>query len=64
MEIHFPPFNPERACLTIQTLGQDFIHSFIHSLSKYLGSSPGAPTLWPPDAKSRLIGKHPDAGKE
>ena len=39
-------------------------HSFIHSLSKYLGSSPGAPTLWPPDAKSRLIGKHPDAGKE
>ena len=22
-----------------------------------------APTLWPPDAKSRLIGKDPDAGK-
>ena len=23
-----------------------------------------APTLWPPDAKSRLIGKDPDAGKD
>ena len=22
-----------------------------------------APVLWPPDAKSRLIGKDPDAGK-
>ena len=22
-----------------------------------------APILWPPDVKSRLIGKHPDAGK-
>ena len=23
-----------------------------------------APTLWPPDAKSRLTGKDPDAGKD
>ena len=23
-----------------------------------------APTLWPPDVKSRLIGKDPDAGKD
>ena len=23
-----------------------------------------APILWPPDAKSRLIGKNPDAGKD
>ena len=23
-----------------------------------------APIIWPPDAKSRLIGKDPDAGKE
>ena len=23
-----------------------------------------APTLWPPDAKNRLIGKDPDAGKD
>ena len=23
-----------------------------------------APVLWPPDAKSRLIGKNPDAGKD
>ena len=23
-----------------------------------------APTLWPPDAKSRLIGRDPDAGKD
>ena len=23
-----------------------------------------APILWPPDAKSRLTGKHPDAGKD
>ena len=23
-----------------------------------------APVLWPPDAKSRLIGKDPDAGKD
>ena len=23
-----------------------------------------APKLWPPDAKSRLIGKDPDAGKD
>ena len=24
----------------------------------------GAPILWPPDAKSRLLGKDPDAGKD
>ena len=24
----------------------------------------GAPLLWPPDVKSQLIGKHPDAGKD
>jgi len=23
-----------------------------------------APILWPPDAKNRLTGKHPDAGKD
>ena len=23
-----------------------------------------APILWPPGAKSRLIGKHPDGGKD
>ena len=23
-----------------------------------------APTLWPPDTKSQLIGKDPDAGKD
>ena len=23
-----------------------------------------APILWPPDAKSQLIGKHPDGGKD
>ena len=23
-----------------------------------------APVLWPPDAKSRLVGKDPDAGKD
>ena len=23
-----------------------------------------APVLWPPDAKSQLIGKYPDAGKD
>ena len=23
-----------------------------------------APVLWPPDAKSQLIGKDPDAGKD
>ena len=23
-----------------------------------------APILWPPDAKSQLTGKHPDAGKD
>ena len=23
-----------------------------------------APILWPPDAKSQLIGKEPDAGKD
>ena len=24
----------------------------------------GAPTIWPPDMKSQLIGKDPDAGKD
>ena len=24
----------------------------------------GTPVLWPPDVKSRLIGKDPDAGKD
>ena len=28
------------------------------------GAEDGAPILWPPDAKSRLIGKDPDAGKD
>ena len=28
------------------------------------GAEAGAPILWPPDAKSRLIGKDPDAGKD
>ena len=23
-----------------------------------------APILWPPDAKNRLLGKHPDAGND
>ena len=27
-------------------------------------SKPEAPILWPPDAKSQLIGKDPDAGKD
>ena len=27
-------------------------------------SEAGAPTLWSPDAKSQLIGKDPDAGKD
>ena len=28
------------------------------------GAEAGAPILWPPDAKSQLIGKEPDAGKD
>ena len=24
----------------------------------------GAPILWPPDVKSQLVGKDPDAGKD
>ena len=28
------------------------------------GAEDGAPILWPPDAKSRLIGKDPNAGKD
>ena len=27
-------------------------------------TDPEAPMLWPPDAKSQLIGKDPDAGKD
>ena len=30
----------------------------------YSGGLERYPTLWPPDGKSRLIGKDPDAGKE
>ena len=33
----------------------------------FIGRTDGeaeAPILWPPDAKSRLIGKNPDAGKD
>ena len=30
--------------------------------SSYIGTE--APILWPPDGKSQLIGKHPDAGKD
>ena len=28
------------------------------------GAEAKAPILWPPDAKSQLIGKDPDAGKD
>ena len=28
------------------------------------GAEAETPVLWPPDAKSRLIGKDPDAGKD
>ena len=28
------------------------------------GAEAETPILWPPDAKSRLIGKDPDAGKD
>ena len=27
-------------------------------------TEPKSPVLWPPDAKSQLIGKDPDAGKD
>ena len=31
----------------------------------FIGRTDGeAPILWPPDAKDRLIGKDPDAGKD
>ena len=31
----------------------------------FIGSAEAeVPVLWPPDAKSRLIGKDPDAGKD
>ena len=33
-----------------------------HSLEG-LDAEPEAPTHWPPDAKSQLLGKDPDAGK-
>ena len=29
-----------------------------------MDADPEAPVLWPPDAKSRLTGKDPDAGKD
>ena len=35
-----------------------------HSVLSRPKNAAEAPTLWPPDAKSRLIGKDPDAGKE
>ena len=40
------------------------------NLTKGLAKAPSsreeaeAPTLWPPDEKSQLIGKDPDAGKD
>ena len=43
----------------------------VGTFAVYLLSDPGrtdaeaeAPILWPPDAKSPLIGKDPDAGKD
>ena len=30
----------------------------------YFSAEAETPGLWPPDAKSRLIGKDPDAGKD
>ena len=36
-----------------------------NQLRKFIGrTDAGAPILWPPDAKSQLIGKDPDAGKD
>ena len=34
------------------------------SILKELNPETEAPILWPPDAKSQLIGKDPDAGKD
>ena len=31
---------------------------------KIVTTTPEAPILWPPDVKSRLTGKDPDAGKD
>ena len=48
---------------------QRYLYSHVHCSIVY--SSQGrtdaeaeAPILWPPDAKSRLIGEDPDAGKD
>ena len=30
----------------------------------WIDAEPEAPILWPPDAKSQLTGKDPDAGKD
>ena len=40
----------------------DFSLTILRKNRKLLGAE--APILWPPDAKSRLIGKDPNAGKD
>ena len=50
----FPVFNPSYAHNTLEFLWVANIPGFIW---------PDGPILWPPDAKSWLIGKDPDAGK-
>ena len=48
-------------CKEIQPVNPKGDHSWV-----FIGRSDAeaeAPILWPPDAKNRLIGKDPDAGK-
>ena len=40
------------------------INNAEYSLEGLTAAGAEAPILWPPDGKSRLIGKDPDAGKD
>ena len=56
------------AALLFQSL-PPFLHGVgrvclcLHSVLNSSHAEAGAPVLWPPDAKSQLIGKHPGTGK-
>ena len=47
-----------------QTVGHVGNFTFTFTLTGRTDAEAATPILWPPNAKNRLIGKDPDAGKD
>ena len=52
------------SCESLGLQGKRSNQSILKEINLEYSLKGEAPILWPPDAKSRLIGKDPDAGKD